>query len=112
MKIEYTNKQPSKNPMLADLKSGEVFRPINSRNTFMRCDLNGESRLLSECGSDIWGDLTLVGSEPFDNRDEFVENNNYDELIVCANLTTGGVTLFYDGIEVERVVCKLLVEEN
>lgn len=112
MKIEYTNKQPIKNPTLADLKTGEAFRPINSRNIFMRCDLCGESRLLSENGSDIWGYTTFVGSELFDGREEFTENHDYDELIVCANLTTGGVTLFYEGIVVERVNCKLLVEED
>lgn len=112
MQIEYANKQPTKTPTLTDLKSGDVFRPTNSRHIFMRCDLCGESRLLSDCGSDIWGYATFVGSEPFENKDDFAENHDYDELIVCANLVTGGVTLLHESIEVEKVECKLLVEEN
>lgn len=110
MKIEYTNKQPTKDPTLADLKPGEVFRPTNSRTIYMCCGLSGESRLLSEHASDIWDYTALVGSEPFERKEEFDENHDYDELIVCVNLTTSGVVLFYQDIEVERVNCKLLVE--
>lgn len=110
MKITYIDKPIPKTPILADLKSGSVFRPTNSLHIFIRCDLCGESRLISECGSDIWGYTTLVGSEPFEDRETFAENHDYDELIVCANLTTGGVTLFHEGIEVERLDCELMVE--
>ena len=112
MKIEYIDKQPTKTPTLADLKSGEVFRPKDSHLILMCCDISGESRLLSDCGSDIWGYATFVGSESFENKDDFAENHDYDELIVCANLVTGGVTLFHESIEVERLDCKLVVKEG
>lgn len=110
MKIEYINTLTPKNPTLAELKPGEVFRPTNSRIVYMCCDLSGESCLLSERGSDIWEYTALVGIEPFDEKETFAENHDYDELIVCVNLTSGGVVLLYQDIEVERVNCKLLVE--
>lgn len=110
MKIEYINKQPTKTPTLAELKSGEVFRPMNSHIVYMCCDLSGESRLLSERASDIWEYVALVGDEPFVDRETFAENHDYDELIVCISLTSGNVVLLYQDIEVERVNCKLLVE--
>lgn len=110
MKIEYIDKPTLKNPTLAELKSGEVFRPTNSRIVYMCCDLCGESRLLSERGSDIWEHTALVGDEPFEEKETFAENHDYDELIVCVSLTTGSVVLLYQDIEVERVNCKLLVE--
>lgn len=112
MKIEYTNKQPTKNPTLRELKPGEAFRPTNSPNIFMRCDHDGESRLLSNYAPDIWESITVTGQEPFEDVDVFRENHDYDELIVCVHLATGSITLFYQGIEVERLNCKLLVEEG
>lgn len=112
MQIEYTNKQPTKDPILFDLKSGDVFRPTGLHNIFMCCDLCGESRLLSELGTEIWGYVTLTGSEPFENKEEFDENYDYEQLVVCVSLITGGVTLLYDGIKVEKIECKLLVEED
>lgn len=111
MKIVYKD-IPAAIPRLAEISSGQVFRPINSLSTFMRCDLNADSPFLSERVSNIWEHTTFVGSEPFDDKDEFDENCDYDELIVCVNLTTGGVTLLYDGIEVERLDCELVVKEG
>ena len=112
MKITHINKPTLKTPTLVDLKSGDVFRPTNSPYTFMRCDLCGESRLLADCGSDIWEYTTLVGDEPFEDGETFAEGHDYDELIVCANLVTGGVTLFHEDIEVERLNCELMVKEG
>ena len=112
MKITYTDKPIGKSPTLEDLKRGAVFRPINSRQVYIRSDLLGEDYLLTERGENIWRYVTLVGSEPFEDKAEFDENYDYDSLIVCVNLESGYVTVFYDGIEVEPLDCELLVKEE
>lgn len=112
MKIECIIKPTPKNPTLADLKAGEVFRPTNSRHIFIRGSNYGESCLLSKIGDNIWKYTTLVGSEPFEDQETFDESCDCNELIICTHLSSGGVILFYKDIEVKKVDCKLLVEEN
>lgn len=110
MKITYQEKPISRIPKLKDLDTGEVFRFPNSLRIFMRCDLCGESQLLSEKPSSIWGYVTKTANDPFEDKEHFDENFDYDQLIVCVELVSGNVTLFYEGIEVEPLDCELLIK--
>lgn len=112
MKITYQEKPIPQNPKLKDLNTGDVFRVTGSLRIFMRCDLCGESRLLAEKSSSIWGYVTKTANDPFEDKEHFDENFDYDQLIVCVELVSGNVTLFYEGIEVELLDCELLVNGN
>lgn len=110
MKITYTDKPIGKKPTLEDLKRGTVFRPINSRDIYIRSDLLGEDYLLTERGDNIWRYVVLVGSEPFEDKAQFDESYDYDSFIVCVSLESGNVVVFFDGIEVVPLECELLVK--
>lgn len=111
MKVNYIEKHNTTTLKLIEV--GSVFRPINSRDLFIKLDRNAESRLFTDSCTTLWQNFIggYIG-ENFANQDEFDPNHEYAELILCANVITGEIHFMYEDIKVELPKCELLVEEN
>ena len=113
MKINYVSKIEQPQLTLDDIKVGELFRPTDTSMVLMRLDKNGDSMVLTEYHSSLWEEtfLNYIG-EDFDDKDEFEDNHNYDELILCADMTDGSVGLMYRGIEVEKLNAEIQIYDT
>ena len=113
MKLNYVSKNNQPLLTLDDIEVGELFRPTNTSMVLMRLDKNADSMLLTEYHSTLWEE-TFNGyiGEDFDDKDEFEDNHDYDELILCADMTDGSVGLIYKGIEVEKLNAEIQIVED
>ena len=113
MKINYVSKIEQPKLTLNDIEVGELFRPIDSRMVFMRLDRDADSMLLTEYHSTLWEE-TFNGyiGEDFDDKDEFEDNHDYGELILCADMTDGSVGLIYKDREVEKLNAEIRIVED
>lgn len=111
MKINYVEKTQKK-ITLADIKVGELFRPTNSRDVYLRTDLWGDDEILTNNCNTLWQSFACgYDNEPFENKDEFEERYDYEDLIVCVDMTNGEVYLLYKDITVERLKSEITIEE-
>lgn len=113
MKINYVSKPDKPRLILNDINAGELFRPIDSRMVLMCLDRYGEDDLLTTHCSVLWETMLngYVG-EDFDDRDEFEDKHNYEDLILCAGMGDGSVYLIYKGIEVEKLNAEIRIVED
>lgn len=88
---------------LADLSSGDVFRPSNSALHYIKTELDGSDSLLSERDFDL--------EEGYVN----LQNHNwehYEDIILCVNLNDGEVVFFHKDITViQPISATLEIEE-
>ena len=110
MKISYTNGHNC--AQLKNIGAGTVFRPTNSRALYIRTDTNGNSLLLNDRCQNLWGSVADIQSNFEHSKTTFEETHDYEELILCIDLANGGAILFYEGIEIERPACDLLVDDK
>ena len=108
MKITHIEKSKQPTPKLKDLKAGAVFRPTNTSTLYIVCDMNAEHPLLADSCADLWNEFFDVQDNFTYDIDKFEDEHGYKELYVCIQLTTGGVVLLWEGIEVEEQDCELL----
>ena len=69
MKVSYINK--ANETTLNIIEVGEVFRFPNSSRIFMKLDLNGGSRFLTNDCDELWDMTTLSAENPFNEQKEF-----------------------------------------
>lgn len=109
MKVSYINK--SNETTLELIEVGGMFRFPNSRRILMKLDLNGDSQYLTNDHTELWNMIALSAENSFREQNEFEENHEYGELVLCVELVSGEVFLAYEGSKVEKLNCELLVEE-
>lgn len=112
MKVKYTE-QTKKAILLKDISIGTVFCPIGTQEIYMKLDHNGGSDFLTKNCSYLWS-ATNGGyeGENFETRDEFEENYDYEDLVLCADIKSGNVTLLFKYIEVETPNCELTITKE
>ena len=111
MKINYAEKV-NKEIKLKEIAIGELFRPTNSRDVYMRTTIRGDDTLLTNSCNTLW-ENTACGyeGEPFVDRDDFEEKCEYEDLIACVDMESGESWLLYQDIDVETLKSELTIEE-
>jgi hypothetical protein len=111
MKVKYVE-QTKKATLLKDIPVGAVFNPIDTSHIYMALDHSGDSEFLTSNLSRLWS-ATETGyeGEDFDTREDFEQNYDYSNLILCADICTGKTALLFEDIEVELLNCELVVNK-
>jgi hypothetical protein len=106
MKINYERTIPI-TPKLYEVRSGELFRPVDTERIFMRTNGHGSDEFTSEKETplrkmfeDVQGDF------------EKPEDIDYENLIFCADMESGRLVLLDAGIKVEKIIGELMVKER
>ena len=111
MKINYVEKV-NEEIKLKDIKIGELFRPINSRDVYMRTTIWGDNDLLTNSCNTLWNNIANgYEGEPFEDRDDFEDKCEYEDLIACVDMESGEIWLLYQDIYVEKLKSELTIEE-
>lgn len=111
MKINYVAKV-NEQIKLKDIKTGELFRPTDSRDVYIRTSVRGDDNLLTNSFNSLWNS-TANGYEgdPFDSKDDFEDKCNYEDLIVCVDIESGDIWLLHQDVCVEKLKSELTIEE-
>ena len=111
MKINYVEKV-NEEIKLKDIKVGELFRPTNSRDVYMRTTIRGDDTLLTNSCNTLWENTACgYGGEPFEDRDDFEEKCEYEDLIACVDMERGEIWLLHQDVCVEKLKSELTIEE-
>lgn len=106
MKINYERTVPI-TPKLNEVRPGELFRPTNSERILMRTNAHGSDDFTSE--------KEVPLRKLFDDVQGFYDNTediDYENLIFCADMETGKLTLMDAGIKVEKLIGELMIKER
>lgn len=112
MKVKYIE-QPEKKTLLKDIGIGTVFAPIGTNDIYIKLDHNGGSDFLTNNCAYLWS-ATNGGyeGEDFETRNDFEEEYDYEDLILCADVQSGNATLLFKHIEVEILNCELVIKRQ
>jgi hypothetical protein len=112
MKVRY-NEQTKKVILLKDISIGTVFCPVGTHDIYMKLDHNGGSDFLTNNCSYLWT-ATNGGyeGENFETRNDFEEDYDYEDLILCVDVQTGNVALLFKYIEIELLNCELIINKE
>lgn len=101
MKINYANNSNQTN--LRYIEDGGVFRPTNSREVYIKTDLNAMDDVFSDLELRLTNFYCALQDLPVDSC---------EELIACVNLTNGEFVFLHRDLEVEKLDCVLNIKGN
>ena len=106
MKINYEKTVPI-TPNLNEVRSGDLFRPVNSEHVYMRTNAHGSDEFTSEKELPL-RKLFLDIQNTYKN----LEDIDYEDLIFCVDMECGKLILLHGGIEVEKLIGELMIKER
>jgi hypothetical protein len=101
-KMEVNYKSKEVRSLLARVSYGQVFRPANSLEVFIRTCGSADDDLFNECDSRI--------AEYYENPQD-LDWDTPSELILCVKVSDGELVLFHREMEVVELDAVLEVEE-
>ena len=84
------------------IESGEVFRPVNSQQVYMK--------LYNDLADNIWNECESRIYDYFENPQNHDFNDIY-ELRPCVDMTTGEIVFFHQDLRVVKLNYIMEVEE-
>ena len=106
MKINYEKTIPI-TPKLYEVRSGELFRPVNDEHVYMRTNSHGSDEFTSEKEVPLRKMFNDVQGA-YDTPEEI----DYEELIFCTDMETGKLILLDSGLKVEKLIGELMIKER
>ena len=106
MKINYERTVPI-TPKLHEVRAGELFRPMNSDNVYMRTNGHGSDDFTSEKEQPLRKMFTDI-----QNTYEKEEDIDYENLVFCADMETGKLVLLDESLKVEKLIGELMIKER
>ena len=94
-------------PKLYEVRTGELFRPVNSDCIFMRTSGHGNDEFTSDKEAPLrkmFNDLQGAYTN--------AEDINYEELVFCANIESGKLVLLHIDLKVEKLIGELMIKER
>ena len=107
MKITYAPSTTPPKPQLKDLRTGEIFRPSNSREVYMYLGITADSAVITESETAIMEHTINVQNFDFDDCPPY----EY-ELLACTSVERGGITFFHKNIIIDKLDHELYIQEN
>lgn len=107
MKITYAPPTTPPKLQLKDLRTGEIFRPSNSREVYMYLGITADSAVITESETAIMEHTINVQNFDFDDCPPY----EY-ELLACTSVERGGITFFHRNIIIDKLDHELCIKEN
>lgn len=106
MKINYERTVPI-TPKLNEVRPGELFRPTNSENVYMRTNHQGSDDFTSEKEPPL-RKMFIDVQDTYDNPEDI----DYEELVFCVDMETGKLVLLSAAVKVEKLIGELMIKER
>ena len=84
------------------IKSGEVFRPVNSQQVYMK--------LYTEARDDCWNECESRLYDYYENPQNQELSDIYDQARPCVDMTTGEIVFFHNELRVVKLNYTMEVE--
>ena len=93
--MKITTKDHKNYTNLIYIESGEVFRPVNSQQVYMK--------LWNELGDDCWNECDSRLYDYYENPQDRDFNDVRDEIRACVDMVTGEIVLFHRDLRVVKL---------
>lgn len=101
--MKITTKDQKTYTELCYIESGEIFRPMNSQQVYIK--------LYNESCDDCWNENESRLYNFYENPQDQEVNDIYDETRPCVDMVTGEIVFFHNNLLVVRLNYLLEVEE-
>ena len=93
--MKITTKDNKKYIELCYIESGEIFRPVNSQQVYIK--------LYNEICDDIWNESESRLINFYENPQNQELDNIYEELRPCVDIVTGEIIFFHQDLRVIKL---------